>query len=291
MKADQNRPTPTSLRSEINFLLTNRIPRRQLTRLFRHISRIESRRFTRAGIWLWRRFCDLDLSDSAGGEFRSLHAVFTRALRSGARPINPDSNTIVSPCDGIIGAMGRVSSGLALQTKGLRYSLADLLQDSLLAQDHEGRNYVTLRLTAGMYHRIHAPYGCRVREVIYLWGDTWNVNPVALQRIERLYCRNERAVIRCELDKNAGAVTLVPVAAILVASIRLHFIDYRLHLQYRGPKRIGCDVRLNKGEEMGWFEHGSTIIVFAPEDAALSATLRTGECIRVGQPLFTFAKS
>ena len=93
--------------------------------------------------------------------------------------------------------------------------------------------YVTLRLTPSIYHRFHAPYDCTVEKVRYLSGDTWNVDPIALNRIAKLFCKNERAVIAVKLRPSGSVVTLVPVAAILVASIRLHFLDVLLNTQYR----------------------------------------------------------
>jgi phosphatidylserine decarboxylase len=151
-------------------------------------------------------------------------------------------------------------------------------------QYRDGR-YVTLRLTAGMYHRFHAPHDCRVEEVTYISGDTWNVNPIALKRIEKLFCKNERAILRTRLEATGHVVTLVPVAAILVASIRLHFLDVLLHLKHRGPNVIPCDASVRKGEELGWFQHGSTIIVFAPDGFALTDNVHEGAIIRMGQPL------
>jgi phosphatidylserine decarboxylase len=136
-----------------------------------------------------------------------------------------------------------------------------------------------------MYHRFHAPADLAVEHVTYLSGDTWNVNPIALARIERLFCRNERAVIRARLAKGGHPIALVPVAAILVASIRLHFLDVLLHLGRRGPNEMPCDARLAKGDEMGWFEHGSTIIVFAPRGFALCEGIETGAQLRAGQAL------
>jgi phosphatidylserine decarboxylase len=124
-----------------------------------------------------------------------------------------------------------------------------------------------------------------VEQVNYISGDTWNVNPIALKRVERLFCKNERAVIRCRLKPSGALITLVPVAAILVASMRLRFLDVLLHLRYRGPNIIPCEVTLSRGEEMGWFEHGSTIIVFAPRGIALSETLREGDRIQMGRAL------
>ena len=171
-----------------------------------------------------------------------------------------------------------------LQAKGFPYPLEDLLADDELVQYYRRGQFATLRLTSSMYHRFHAPYDCRVEQVSYISGDTWNVNPIALKRVERLFCKNERAVIRCRLPSGA-LITLVPVAAILVASIRLEFLDVRLHLRYRGPNLIPCDAALSKGEEMGWFEHGSTIIVLAPEGVAPSARLVEGNRIRMGEAL------
>jgi len=140
-------------------------------------------------------------------------------------------------------------------------------------------------LTSSMYHRFHAPADCRVEQVNYISGDTWNVNPIALKRVERLFCKNERAVIRCRTAQPRAVITLVPVAAILVASMRLKFLDVLLHLRYRGPNVIPCDVGLSKGEEMGWFEHGSTIIVFAPRGANLCKGVYEGGRIKMGQAL------
>lgn len=159
------------------------------------------------------------------------------------------------------------------------------MSDGALAAQYRNGRYVTLRLTAGMYHRFHAPADCRVEQVNYISGDTWNVNPIALRRVERLFCRNERVVVRLRLARSGQLLTLVPVAAILVASVRLRFVDVRLHLRYRGPNVIPCDAQLGKGEEMGWFEHGSTIIVFAPQGYDLAPGIVEGATIRMGQGL------
>jgi phosphatidylserine decarboxylase len=269
---------------DINFLLTNRIPRALLTRFMGWLSRVEHPWICRGGIALWRLFSDLDLREAKQARFKSLHDCFTRELKDGARPIDPDPQALVSPCDALIGACGRVVEGTVLQAKGFPYPLEDLLRDAELARYYLGGQYATLRLTSSMYHRFHAPADCRVEQVNYISGDTWNVNPIALKRVERLFCKNERAVIRCRLPTGA-MITLVPVAAILVASMRLRFLDVLLHLRYRGPNVIPCDAALKRGEEMGWFEHGSTIIALAPKGAALSDEVREGERICMGRAL------
>jgi phosphatidylserine decarboxylase len=269
----------------LNFFLTNRLPRVALTRLMGCISKIELPLVRSLSIGLWRLFTDLDLSDAKKAEFRSLHDCFTRELREGARRVDPDPAVLASPSDGIVGAAGRIEDGLLLQAKGSAYRLGDLLHDPAYAAGFNSGSYVTLRLTSAMYHRFHAPHDCRVEQLTYITGDAWNVNPPALARVERLYCRNERAVIRCRLAAGGQPLALVPVAAILVASIRLHFVDVLLHLRYRGPNVIACDARLGKGEEMGWFEHGSTIIVLAPAGFTLLPGLSQGMRIRMGEPL------
>ena len=269
---------------DINFLFSNRIPRRLVTRFMGWWSRIEHPWICNGSIALWRLFSELDLSEAKTTRFKSLHDCFTRELKPGARRIDMDPTHLVSPCDGLVGECGTIDRGVVLQAKGFDYSLRELLADPQLAQYYEGGQYATLRLTSSMYHRFHAPADCRVEQVKYISGDAWNVNPIALKRVDKLFCKNERAVIRCRLASGA-LLTLVPVAAILVASIRLRFLDVLLHLRYRGPNVIPCDAMLQRGEEMGWFEHGSTIIVLAPAGLRLANEVFQGARVQMGQTL------
>jgi phosphatidylserine decarboxylase len=269
---------------DVNFLFSNRIPRRLVTRFMGWWSRIEHPWICNGSIALWRLFSELDLSEAKTTHFKSLHDCFTRELKPGARPVDMNAAHLVSPCDGIVGGCGKIEKGTLLQAKGFLYPLSELLLDPQLAQYYEGGQYATLRLTSSMYHRFHAPADCRVEQVNYISGDAWNVNPIALKRVDRLFCKNERAVIRCRLACGA-LLTLVPVAAILVASIRLRFLDVLLHLRYRGPNVIPCDAALQRGEEMGWFEHGSTIIVLAPPGFRLGEGVLRGARVQMGQAL------
>jgi phosphatidylserine decarboxylase len=270
---------------DINFLVTNRIPRRLATQFIGWFSRIEQPLIRDLSIGLWRLFSDLDLREAKATQFRSMHDCFTRELKDGARPIDGRPEILVSPCDAIVGACGTIAGTELYQAKGFPYALDDLLCDRSLVEAYRNGRYVTLRLTSSMYHRFHAPYDCRVEQVIYVSGDTWNVNPIALKRIERLFCKNERAVVRTKLIANGDPITLVAVAAILVASIRLHCLDRVLNLQHPGPNIMACEAHFRKGDELGWFEHGSTIIVFAPETFSLCDHVREGALIRVGEPL------
>jgi phosphatidylserine decarboxylase len=270
---------------DVNFLLTNRIPRRLATTFFGWFSRIEQPLVRDLSLGVWRLFADLDLSEAREQRFRSLHECFIRQLKDGARPIDQDADLLVSPCDAIVGASGLVENGQVLQIKGFPYAVSDLLADKEHAATYRDGTYVTLRLTSSMCHRFHAPHDCTVEAVSYIAGDTWNVNPIALKRIERLFCKNERAAIRIRLVRTGHSITLVPVAAILVAGIRLNFLDPSGGLRGNGLRTVQLHVPLAKGEEMGWFEHGSTIIVFAPHGFTPTQNVRQGRTIRVGQPL------
>lgn len=271
------------LDERINFALTNRLPRRPATCLMGRLSRIEFAPIRAASIALWRFFAAPDLSDARETRFRSLHHAFTRALKDGARPFDPDPQIVASPCDAIVGACGRVEAGRLCQVKGREYALEELLREKV--EPFADGWFVTLRLTAGMYHRFHAPHDLTVLAVRYIPGDVRNVNRSALKRIDRLYCRNERAVIHAELSANGLPFLLVPVAAILVAGIRLDFLGPDTLLRHGGERVIPCNADLAKGDGMGWFEHGSTIVVVAPPGCTLCDEVREGSQIRAGAPL------
>lgn len=270
---------------DLNFLLTNRIPRRLLTQFMGWFSQIEQPLVRDISIGLWRFFSDLDLREARNSHFRSMHDCFIRQLKDGARPVDRSADILISPCDAIVGATGTIAGTDLYQVKGFPYTLEELLCDHDLVEAHRDGRYVTLRLTSGMYHRFHAPHDCRVDQVTYISGDTWNVNSIALRRVEKLFCKNERALLRTKLTATGDTVTLVLVAAVLVASIRLNFLDVLLSLKHRGPNFMACDAPFSKGEEMGWFQHGSTVIILAPKRFSLCDNVREGTIIRVGQPL------
>jgi phosphatidylserine decarboxylase len=269
---------------DLNFLLTNRIPRAAVTRFMGWFSQIENPYVCAASIACWRLFSDLDLTEARKSEFKSLHDCFTRELKEGLRPFDPDPNIVASPSDAIIGAHGAIEDTELFQIKGANYSLLDLLGMPELVDTHRNGRFVTLRLTSSMYHRFHAPADFAIECVTFISGDVWNVNPIALKRVEKLFCKNERAVIETRLA-SGEALTIVPVAAILVASLRLHCIDRTLNAQTRGPTVFPCDAQAHKGDELGWFEHGSTIIVLTPDRFEFCDNVREGERIKAGQPL------
>ena len=250
----------------LNFLFTNRLPRIALSRFMGWFSKLELPLLTPLALLAWRTFADLHLEEARKARFTSIQDCFTRELKPGARPFDPDPSVLASPCDAIVGACGHVEAGKAFQIKGSPYTLEDLLLDEILVSRYGQGTYATLRITSTMYHRFHAPHACRLGAVTRIAGDRWNVNPPALKRVEKLFCKNSRAVVPIELEASGHPVLLVPVAAILVGGIRVH-------------ERL----RFAKGEEMGWFEHGSTIVVLAPPGFSILSF--PGKGILAGQPL------
>jgi phosphatidylserine decarboxylase len=276
-----------SQQEQLNFLLTNRVPRRALTNLVGWYSRIENPLLAKLSIAAWRLFAeDLRLDEAEQQEFRSLHDCFIRKLKPGARVIDQRADVLASPCDAIVGECGPIAGTTVFQAKGFPYEIGDLIPDPALQEKYRDGCYATLRLKSSMYHRFHAPVDCTVEEVRYISGDTWNVNPIALKRIEKLYCRNERAVLPLLDTATNGSVCLVPVAAILVASMKFHCLPEQMDLR-SGPNRFSCHASYRKGEEMGYFQHGSTIIVFATSNYALAEGIQPGQAIRMGQALMT----
>lgn len=277
-----------SQNARLNFLLTNRIPRRLATQFMGWLSSIESPRLTRLLLRIWQTFADdLDLTEAQPQQYNSLQDCFTRSLRPGARTVDTRVDIVVSPCDAIVGEYGNIAGTTVFQAKGFPYALEELIPDRALHERYRDGKYITLRLKSSMYHRFHAPLDCRIEQVTYIAGDTWNVNPIALQRIEKLYCKNERAVIALNTTDPQRSVCLVAVAAILVASIRLHWLDTLLDMHYRGPRKIPCNAAFSKGDELGYFQHGSTIILFATADYHFCEGVRSGERILMGSALLS----
>ena len=272
------------LQQNVNFIMTNRIPRLFSSWLMGKISKIKYPWFAQPALYLWRHCTDLSLHEAQKQKFSSIHDCFTRALKPGSRPVS-ELALGTSPCDGILGAHGFVENGCLLQVKGFPYAIEELLVDPNISARFHGHRYATIRITASMYHRMHSPFDGVIDQVDYIHGDTWNVNPVALKRVEKLFCKNERAVLSGKTLKGEP-LAMIPVAAILVAGIRLHFAGRVFNQHDRGPQRVNTHVPVRKGEELGWFEHGSTIVLLVPPSWKMLPGLEEGSRLFMGQALF-----
>ena len=245
---------------------------------------------------LWRGFAAVvgaDLSEVQDPleSFDCLQAFFTRALRPGARPLSSDPGDLVAPCDGAWGESGRIESGQLVQVKGRTYSLADFLEDPECAAKFEGGSFATFYLAPRDYHRFHAPCDTRVQKATHVPGQLWPVNRIGLEGVSDLFVRNERICAYMKMADGSSTheadLVMVAVGATLVGKIRLTFDE--LASRRRGAclttHTYADGISLQRGEEWGRFEFGSTIVmIVAPGQASLAkeppgTPLRLGEAI------------
>jgi len=222
------------------------------------------RPISRAAVEVYRRYFEVDLSDVAPESiqrgFSSFDEFFTRPLKPGARPIEsaPDFS-LVSPCDGNIRSFGVLGEDMQVEAKGLRYSVEQLIGDASLAATLVGGTHVTIYLHPRDYHRVHAPVRGSVRRVVAIPGRLLPVNDAALDRNPELFTVNERLVH--VQDTETGPVVTVMVAAFGVGHMTCSYLGTRIH-----PKEVEtfeCEppVEIERGEELGMFHLGSTVVV------------------------------
>jgi phosphatidylserine decarboxylase len=237
------------------------------------------RAFARAtGADLSEAELDLDAYESFGD-------FFARKLRPGVRPLEGNESAVIAPCDGAIAALGTTHGGEMIQAKGLNYRLEDLVVNRDMARRLEGGPYATIYLSPRDYHRVHAPVNARLIAYDYVPGELWPVNPRVASRREGLLTKNERVVIWLESPR-VGVVAVVMVAATGVGNMRLVHAPDSVHWRHAGElRRIElpntAETRVRRGDELGAFRLGSTVVlVFEPGAVALrtSATaVRFGE--------------
>ena len=217
------------------------------------------------------------------------NAFFTRALRPGRRPLGGDDASVASPADGTISAIGDIQSGTLLQAKGQRYSLLTLLGDDReRAAPFEGGCFATLYLSPKDYHRVHMPTAARLREMVYIPGRLFSVNFATARSVPRLFTRNERLL--CLFETALGPMAVILVGAMLVSGMETVWSGpvappHGRPMQswrYQGEDAL----HLARGEEMGRFNTGSTVIVlFAKNRIAWMDGLGSGTAVRMGQEL------
>lgn len=257
---------------------------------------------SRRGGWLTRSVIDLfvwyykvDMSEAVKKEtsaYPSFNDFFVRPLKEGARPIDNDPNLLIQPADGAVSQAGRIEENQIFQAKGHQYSLEALLAgDERRAADFYNGQFVTTYLAPRDYHRVHMPCNGILREMVYVPGDLYSVNPLTARNIPNLFARNERVI--CYFDTDFGPMVQILVGATIVGSIETVWagtitppregVIKRWH--YPAAETEGAVVLL-KGDEMGRFKLGSTVInLFAKNKVMLSESLEAEAKTRLGQPL------
>ena len=234
-----------------------------------------------------------DMSDAAQPDpfaFESFNAFFTRALRAGARPADPDPSAIVSPVDGSVSQLGRLNGSWLVQAKGHAYTLESLLAaEGSWAEAFRGGAFATLYLAPFNYHRIHMPLAGTLRAAWYVPGQLFSVNAATAASVPGLFARNERLV--CVFGAGPLNFALVLVGALFVGSMAT---VWHGEVTPRHPRRrtelpldgSRAGLTLARGAELGRFNMGSTVILLLPPGSAeWRATLAPGSSVRVGAAL------
>jgi len=220
-------------------------------------------------------------------EFENFNAFFTRELVDGARPIDPNPRSFVSPSDGRISQCGRITDGLMLQAKGRHFSVRQLLARDPVAKEFTNGFFHTIYLSPRDYHRVHMPMQGKLQRMVHVPGRLFSVAPYTVRQVPGLFARNERVVSLFETTH--GTMGVVLIGAMLVSSIETVWSG--LVTPPRGRKISHTDwsrrdIVLKKGQEMGRFNMGSTVILLLPP-AAVSAMehYESGDDVVVGQML------
>lgn len=275
------------------------LPRTRLSRAMGRLADLKGPRpLVERAIEAFTRYYGIDMSEAlipADG-FSSFDAFFTRKLKPGVRPLDPDPEAILSPADGRLDDVGPIATDASLRIKGRTYGVQELLADPALAARYEGGHYFIVYLSPRDYHRVHAPVSGRIVESRYIPGTLYPVNEIGTEYIDRLFARNERVSITQESEQH-GTVTSVMVGAIGVGRISLSFDDLQTNLGYRpGVRHYGPSVAgatspgstapsLDRGEELGVFHLGSTVIVFVSAACRLDLVAHPGDVVRMGRAL------
>ena len=265
------------------------LPRKRLSRA---LGRLTSTRAPQpvidAAIRAFVRVYDVDLSEVAMPDdgFRTFDQFFTRRLIEGARTIDPDPEALVSPADGRIEDLGRISASGELIVKGQAYTVSDLIGDEGEAAGYEEGHYFIVYLSPRDYHRVHAPTCGSVQYVRYVPGTLFPVNRIGTEHIRQLFARNERLAIVQEGSVH-GRVTTIMVGAIGVGRIGLSFDDVQTNRGDAPGVRSYAEspIPRDRGEELGVFHMGSTAIVMTPPECVLEIVAEAGSAARMGECL------
>lgn len=276
------------------------VPQAALSRLAGRAAGSNNPRFKKAFIaWFIGRY-GVDMSEalkSGADDFSSFNEFFTRELKPGARTIDPAADAFVSPVDGAVSQLGELLAGRILQAKGRTYSAHELLGgDTANAKRFHGGTFATIYLAPKDYHRIHMPCDGTLRTMIHVPGRLFSVNPATAGAVPDLFARNERVV--CIFDTAFGPMAMILVGAMIVASISTAWAglvgsgdqkrtgDKITSIDYDGS--TGIQLEYKKGDEMGRFHLGSTVILLAPPDClSWSEQLRAGSVLRLGERIGT----
>ena len=260
------------------------LPQHLLSRLMFRFARIQApwikNRFTS---WFVSKY-KVDLTEALYediDEYKNFNDFFTRALKDGSRPIS--DSKVVSPVDGVVSQFGSIKESMIVQAKGKEYSVEALLADNSINDLYT--SFATIYLSPKDYHRIHMPFDGSLKSMKYIPGNLFSVNQRTVNDIDEVFARNERLV--CFFDTEYGEIALVMVGAIFVGSMETSWEGQITPPYTKSIKTYDYDSRqieLSKGEELGRFNMGSTVILVLPKESP-KLNLETGQVLNMGQSI------
>ncbi len=279
--------------SQLFLLLQRMLPKRLLTALVYRLARI---RVPAIKDLLIRSFLKMyavkldEVAKSVPNDFASFNDFFVRELKFDARPIDSSTSSIVSPADGFVSAVGHIEKNMLLQAKGLDYSLEDLLATDLHdARNFYGGSFATIYLAPFNYHRVHAPLAGELVAARFVPGALFSVNQSTVSHLRGLFVRNERLI--CHFRTACGPCVVIFVGAMNVGSITTPWTS---ELRPRKGNIVDnidlqeseVSLTVDKGDLLGWFNMGSTVIVLTPPGVCTwKSGLQAGDALRMGEAI------
>lgn len=276
----------------MNILLQKCMPQHGLSRLMGYVGNCQWRWVKTPFIKRFIKAYGVDLSEAERTQvkdYSSFNDFFTRQLKPGVREFDHPADAILSPADGMLSQFGQISRGRCIQAKGVDYTVTDLLADDALAAQFEQGQFATIYLSPKDYHRVHMPMTGTLKKMIYIPGQLFSVNTYTAEHLPGLFTKNERVV--CVFDTAHGPMVQVMVGAMIVASV---FTQWAGCVAPSRTRQITAwdysdnPITLARGDEMGFFQMGSTTVTLWPSDAPYFISgLHVNQSVQVGQPLLS----
>ena len=240
-------------------------------------------------LFSWKYGVNLEEASKQVSEYKNFNEFFTRKLLPDVRTLDPDKEAVLSPVDGLMGESGVISNEILIQAKGLEYRLADLLKDSEKSKLYDGGIFITIYLAPYNYHRIHSMVSGEVSQFCYIPGDLWTVSPLGVHHVPELFARNERLITFFETDK--GECAIVKIGATVVGRIRVVYHDIISNRFEATFQKIVLEppFRVERGDEVGLFELGSTVVCLFPPGQIELNDLKIDQKILLGQAIGKFS--
>ena len=266
------------------------LPKHALSRLVGSLAAAEAGSLTTQLIKLFIKQYKVDMSEADkpdAEDYKTFNEFFTRELKPGVRPMKAEENQLAYPVDGTVSQLGDIRQDTIFQAKGHDYSLTALLGGNPdIAAPFKNGKFATIYLSPKDYHRIHMPIDGTLTDMIYVPGELFSVNPLTTENVPGLFARNERVVSIFDTPK--GKMAMVLVGATIVASIETTWAGTVTppagknvcHWQYPAGEEA---ISIAKGEEMGLFKLGSTIVACFEPDMVEFLEQNSGDVTRLGE--------